>query len=77
MSLSLGSRSTRLFIVLAAFFAANAIIAEFVGVKIFALETTLGLPPFGWNLCGQSGSLSFTARVLLWPIVFVMADVIN
>lgn len=77
MTALLSSRSTRLFIVLAAFFAANAIIAEFVGVKIFALEPTLGLPPFGWNLFGQSGSLSFTAGVLLWPIVFVMTDVIN
>jgi len=77
MSATLAARPTRLFIVLAALFAANAIIAEFVGVKIFALETTLGLPPFGWNLFGQSGSLSFTAGVLLWPIVFVMTDVIN
>src|SRR5512139_3636227 len=77
MTASLSSRPTRLFIVLAGFFVANAIIAEFVGVKIFALETTLGLPPFGWNLFGQSGSLSFTAGVLLWPIVFVMTDVIN
>jgi uncharacterized integral membrane protein (TIGR00697 family) len=77
MTASLSSRPTRLFIVLAAFFAANAVIAEFVGVKIFALEPTLGLPPFGWNLFGQSGSLSFTAGVLLWPIVFVMTDVIN
>jgi uncharacterized integral membrane protein (TIGR00697 family) len=77
MSLSLASRSTRLFIVLAAFFVANAIIAEFVGVKIFALETTFGLPPFGWNLFGQTGSLSFTAGVLLWPIVFVMTDIVN
>jgi uncharacterized integral membrane protein (TIGR00697 family) len=73
----LASRTTRLYIVLAGFFAANAIIAEFVGVKIFALETTFGLPPFGWNLFGQTGSLSFTAGVLLWPIVFVMTDVIN
>jgi hypothetical protein len=77
MTASLSSRPTRLFIVLAAFFVANAIIAEFVGVKIFALEPTLGLPPFGWNLFGQSGSLSFTAGVLLWPIVFVMTDVVN
>jgi len=73
----LASRTTRLYIVLAGFFAANAIIAEFVGVKIFALEATFGLPPFGWNLFGQTGSLSFTAGVLLWPIVFVMTDVIN
>lgn len=77
MGVPLAARSTRLFIVLAAFFAANAIIAEFVGVKIFALEATFGLQPFGWNLFGQSGSLSFTAGVLLWPIVFVMTDLIN
>jgi len=77
MTASLSARPTRLFIVLAAFFVANAVIAEFVGVKIFALEPTLGLPPFGWNLFGQTGSLSFTAGVLLWPIVFVMTDVVN
>ncbi|RPI12427.1 MAG: VUT family protein [Lysobacterales bacterium] len=73
----LGSRPTRLFVLLAAFFVGNAVVAEFVGVKIFALESTLGLPPFGWNLFGQTGSLSFTAGVLLWPIVFVMTDVVN
>jgi uncharacterized integral membrane protein (TIGR00697 family) len=77
LSFSPTSRSTRLFIALAGFFVANAIIAEFVGVKIFALETTLGLQPLGWTLFGQTGSLSFTAGVLLWPIVFVMTDVIN
>ena len=77
MTASLQHRSTRLFVVLAAFFVGNAIVAEFVGVKIFALETTLGLPPFGWNLFGQQGSLSFTAGVLIWPIVFIMTDVIN
>jgi uncharacterized integral membrane protein (TIGR00697 family) len=73
----LGSRATRLFIFLTAFFVGNAVVAEFVGVKIFALEPTLGLPPFDWNLFGQSGSLSFTAGVLLWPIVFILTDVIN
>ena len=78
MSVSfLGSRSTRLFILLTAFFVGNAVVAEFVGVKIFALEATLGLPPFGWNLFGQTGSLSFTAGVLIWPIVFILTDVIN
>lgn len=72
-----GSRPTRLFIALTAFFVGNAVVAEFVGVKIFALEPTLGLPPFGWELFGQSGSLSFTAGVLVWPIVFILTDVIN
>lgn len=73
----LDSRSTRLFVVLAAFLAGNALIAEFVGVKIFALEPTLGLDTFDWRLFGQSGSLSFTSGVLLWPFVFLMTDIIN
>lgn len=71
------SRPARLFILLAGLFVTNALIAEFVGVKIFALEDTLGLEPFDWRLFGQSGSLSFTAGVMLWPIVFIMTDVIN
>src|SRR5690606_27032 len=70
-------RAQRMLLVLAAFFVANALLAEFIGVKIFALEDTLGVPPWEWNLFGQRGSLNFTAGTLLWPIVFVMTDVIN
>jgi uncharacterized integral membrane protein (TIGR00697 family) len=71
------SRATRLFIFLAGFFLTNALIAEFVGVKIFSLEGTLGIAPFEWQLLGVSGTLNFTAGVLLWPFVFIMTDVIN
>jgi queuosine precursor transporter len=71
------SKANRLFIVLAGFFLTNALIAEFVGVKIFSLEDTLGVAPFEWRLLGVSGTLSFTAGVLLWPFVFVMTDIIN
>ncbi|MBL7793098.1 MAG: queuosine precursor transporter [Saprospiraceae bacterium] len=70
-------RPSRLFIILGGFFAANALVAEFIGVKIFALETTLGWKPFNFNLFGQTGALQFSAGVLLWPIVFVMTDIIN
>ena len=70
-------RSQKLFIILAAFFVVNAVLAEFIGVKIFALEDTLGLNAFNWNLFGQSGSLNFTAGTLLWPIIFIMTDTIN
>lgn len=71
-------KSTRLFIVLAAFFIANALIAEFIGVKIFSLEKTLGFTPFNFSLFGQDGlGFNLTAGVLLWPVVFVMTDVIN
>lgn len=73
----LADRATRLFLVLAAFFAVNAVLANFVGVKIFALEDSLGLDPFEWRLFGQSGSLAFTAGVLVWPLVFVLTDLIN
>jgi uncharacterized integral membrane protein (TIGR00697 family) len=70
-------RAQRLFVVLAAFFCVNAVLAEFIGVKIFALEDTLGVSPFEWNLFGQKGSLNFTAGTLLWPIVFIMTDTVN
>jgi uncharacterized integral membrane protein (TIGR00697 family) len=70
-------RANRLFIVLAGFFLTNALIAEFVGVKIFALEDTVGVDPFHWSLFGINGTLNFTAGVLLWPFVFIMTDVIN
>jgi len=74
---SISLRPTRLFIFLSGLFITNALMAEFIGVKIFALEDTLGLPPFDWRLFGQSGSLSFTAGVMLWPVVFIMTDIIN
>lgn len=70
-------KAQRLFVVLAGFFVTNALMAEFIGVKIFALEATLGIAPFEWNLFGQTGSLSFTAGTLLWPFVFVLTDVVN
>ena len=73
----LTERSTRLLIVLAGFFVCNAIIAEFIGIKVFSLESTLGIAPLNWKLFGQSGSLSFTAGVLIWPVVFIMTDIIN
>ncbi|KAF1710352.1 hypothetical protein CSC70_06595 [Pseudoxanthomonas kalamensis DSM 18571] len=74
---TLDDRAVRLFILLAAFFCVNAVLAEFIGVKIFALEDTLGIAPLEWNLFGQSGSLNFTVGTLLWPFVFVLTDVIN
>ncbi len=74
---TLDDRAVRLFIALAAFFCVNAVLAEFIGVKIFALEDTLGIAPLDWNLFGQTGSLSFTAGTLLWPLVFILTDTIN
>lgn len=70
-------KSTRLFIVLAMIFIANALVAEMIGVKIFSLEPTLGIQPLNWNLFGEQGSLMFTCGVILWPIVFTLTDILN
>ena len=70
-------KTNRLFIVLTGFFLINALLANFVGGKIFSLEATLGIDPVPWSLLGVQGNLSFTAGVLLWPFVFVMTDIIN
>ena len=74
----LRDKRVRLFVGLAGFFIANAIIAEFMGVKIFSVERSLGFVPFDFTLFGQSGlAFNLSAGVLLWPFVFVMTDIIN
>lgn len=70
-------RATTLYLVLCAFFVTNVILAEFIGVKVFALGPTLGAEPILWNLFGVQGALDLTAGVMLWPVVFVLTDVIN
>ncbi len=58
------NKASRLFIILGGFFVANALVAEFIGVKIFAFEDTIGIKPFDFNLFGQQGALQFSAGVL-------------
>ncbi len=74
----LGDKATRLYLILGGFFVANALIAEMIGVKLFQLETLLGLQKADFSLLGQE-HLSFvlSVGVLPWPIVFIMTDVIN
>lgn len=70
-------KRVKLFILLGGFFVANAIVAEVIGVKIFSLEKTLGIAPFELEIFGNTFSYNLTAGVLLWPVVFIMTDVIN
>ena len=75
---SVFSKQNYLFILLGGFFIANALIAEFIGVKIFSLEKSLGWVPFNIRILGNENlGFNLTAGVLLWPVVFVMTDVIN
>lgn len=72
------SKPTRLWMVLSGFFLTNAIVAEYMGVKLFSLEKTLGFEPVNWSMLGQSNlAFTLTAGVLLWPAVFIMTDIIN
>jgi uncharacterized integral membrane protein (TIGR00697 family) len=71
------NKPTRLFIILGGIFIANAIIAEIIGVKIFSMEKTLGLQPLDANVMGEVLSLNLSAGVLIWPVVFIMTDIIN
>jgi len=74
----LRDKPTRLFIFFTAFFVANALIAECIGGKIFSLEKTFGFQPAHFSLFGQQGlSFNLTCGVLLWPLEFVMTDIVN
>ena len=74
----LSHKPFRLFILLAGFFITNALVAQFVGVKIFSFEKVIGIEPFSFSFMGIDGlGFNLTAGVVLWPIIFVMTDVIN
>lgn len=70
-------KKTHLFIVLCGIFLTNAILAEIVGVKIFSLEATLGLPPAQIPILGSVLDYNLSAGVMMWPVVFITTDIIN
>lgn len=74
----LQNRPTKLFIGIAAFFVANALIAECIGGKIFSLEGVFGFEPANLTLFGESGlAFNLTCGVLLWPLEFIITDIVN
>src|ERR1035437_10046083 len=74
----LKDKPTKLFVIFSAFFVANALIAECIGGKIFSLEKVFGLHPMQFSLFGQKDlGFNLTCGVLLWPLEFVMTDIVN
>ncbi len=63
-------RKERLYLTLAGFFITNAILAEIVGGKIFTFE----IPPLLWF---TQTTVNLSVGVLVWPVVFIMTDIIN
>jgi uncharacterized integral membrane protein (TIGR00697 family) len=73
----LKDKPTRLFLGMTAFFCCNALIAEAIGTKIFSLEKIFGVAPANFNLFGESVSFNLTCGVLLWPLEFILTDIVN
>lgn len=74
----LKDKPTKLFLGITAFFVANALIAECIGGKIFSLESVFGFAPMNLTLFGESGlAFNLTCGVLLWPLEFVITDIVN
>lgn len=71
------NKRTNLFLILSGIFITNAIIAEFGGVKIFSLEALLGTKPAQLNLFGNPFNFNMSVGVLIWPVVFLLSDIIN
>jgi queuosine precursor transporter len=78
MSTLVTNKAAKVFTVMAAFFVANALIAECIGVKIFELESCLGASVHRFTFLGEEGlSYALTCGVILWPLEFVMTDIVN
>lgn len=72
------NKEHKLLLILGGLFICNALLAEFIGVKIFSLEKTFGFDPVNIRIFGQDAlSFNLTAGVVIWPVVFIMTDIIN
>lgn len=72
------TKKQNLFIILSTLFLTNALIAEVIGAKIFSFEKMLGLDPMALPFFGgQTLSLNVSVGVIIWPIVFILSDIIN
>ena len=77
MEITLLQKRHRLFIILSGIFITNALLAEIIGAKIFSGEGTLGLQPAQLNIMGFVMDFNLTAGALIWPVVFIITDLIN
>ncbi|HEY3243302.1 MAG TPA: queuosine precursor transporter [Phycisphaerae bacterium] len=57
-------RKTTLFLILAAIFLGNALLAELIGGKLFSVRTPWGI-------------FTLSTGIILWPVVFITTDIIN
>ncbi|QQS31239.1 MAG: queuosine precursor transporter [Sphingobacteriales bacterium] len=78
MTLTFEQRKHNVFVGLTVIFIANALLAEIIGVKIFSFEQLVGWAPAQIPLVGGLKlDINLSAGVVLWPIVFILTDVVN
>jgi uncharacterized integral membrane protein (TIGR00697 family) len=73
----LPDKRTNLFVILTSIFIANAMLAEFIGVKIFSLEKLFGILPLHLQLPTGILDLNLSVGVIIWPLVFIFSDIVN
>ncbi len=72
------TKKNTLFLILTAIFLTNVIVAEIIGMKVIALYEIFGLPYKSIEIWkGFSLDLVIPVGVILWPIVFIVSDVMN
>lgn len=74
---SLDQKKNKLFIILCGIFITNALVAEMIGGKLFSGEMTIGIDPVEFNFFGNVTNFTLTAGVVIWPVVFIVSDLIN
>src|SRR5436190_12152475 len=73
----LKDKPTKLFLGTIASSCCNALIAATIGTKLFSLEKLFGFTPTPFTLFGESVTITLTCGVLLWPLEFVITDIVN
>jgi uncharacterized integral membrane protein (TIGR00697 family) len=72
------TKKQNLFIILSTLFLTNALIAEVIGAKILSFEKIFNMAPMAIPFIGGTSlNLNMSVGVLIWPIVFILSDIIN
>ncbi|QQS49918.1 MAG: queuosine precursor transporter [Bacteroidota bacterium] len=70
-SKTISSKLFLLYIGLSAFFLGNAILAQFIGVKIFSINDLFNFPE------NSDLQINMSIGVIIWPLVFITSDILN
>jgi hypothetical protein len=68
---SISQKLFLLYIGLSAFFLGNAVLAQFIGVKIFSVGQLFGFSE------GDGFNINMSIGVVIWPLVFITSDILN